>query len=196
MKQPTNPDRMLTTEEVSARLGVNPKTIRQWLREGKLKGVKTGPRLWRIRERDLERFIVDGINHERRIRLLFRKCIQDSQEFGSNDEHMMSRVFFLIEVDGAVQGEFFATIQQTVGTSYAEGPINQVEAPRSIEEGRKYTGPLDYGEYRAEVESYFRKCVAQGIRFSGGGKNTRMFHNGFHLTDTAEFTAEESSKAW
>lgn len=62
MKQPSNPDRMLTTEEVSARLAVPGQTIRLWLRQGKLKGIKTGPRLWRIRERDLEEFIRRGEN--------------------------------------------------------------------------------------------------------------------------------------
>lgn len=50
------PDKLLTPEEVAERLVMSPKTIRDWLRKGKLKGVKTG-KLWRIRERDLEAFI-------------------------------------------------------------------------------------------------------------------------------------------
>ena len=28
----------------------------------------------------------------------FHRCIQDSQDYGSNDEHMVSRVFFDLEV--------------------------------------------------------------------------------------------------
>lgn len=40
-------ERFLTPEEVADRLAVNPKTIRKWLADGKLKGVKAG-RLWRI----------------------------------------------------------------------------------------------------------------------------------------------------
>jgi len=49
-------EKLLTPEEVAERLVMSPKTIRDWLRKGKLKGVKTG-KLWRIRERDLEAFI-------------------------------------------------------------------------------------------------------------------------------------------
>lgn len=49
-------ERLLTPEEAAERLVVSPKTIRDWLRQGKLKGVKTG-KLWRIRERDLEAFL-------------------------------------------------------------------------------------------------------------------------------------------
>lgn len=48
--------RLLTPEEVAERLAVTPRSIRIWLRQGKLKGVRVG-RLWRIRERDLEAFL-------------------------------------------------------------------------------------------------------------------------------------------
>ncbi|MDI3538798.1 MAG: hypothetical protein PWP12_792 [Bacillota bacterium] len=49
-------ERLLTPEEVAERLAVTPRSVRIWLRQGKLKGVKAG-RLWRIRERDLEAFL-------------------------------------------------------------------------------------------------------------------------------------------
>lgn len=49
-------ERLLTPEEVADRLVVSPKTIRDWLRGGRLKGVKTG-KLWRVREGDLEAFL-------------------------------------------------------------------------------------------------------------------------------------------
>ncbi len=54
-------DRLLTPEEAAERLAVSPKSIREWLRQGKLKGVRAG-RLWRIRERDLEAFL-DPVLH-------------------------------------------------------------------------------------------------------------------------------------
>jgi len=54
-------ERLLTPEEAAERLAVSPKSIREWLRQGKLKGVKAG-RLWRIRERDLEAFL-DPVVH-------------------------------------------------------------------------------------------------------------------------------------
>jgi len=51
--------RLLKPEEAAEILGVNPGTVRRWLREGKLKGVKVG-RLWRITEEDLKAFIEAG----------------------------------------------------------------------------------------------------------------------------------------
>jgi len=54
-------EKLLTPEEVADRLAVSPKSIREWLRQGKLKGVRAG-RLWRIRERDLEAFL-DPVLH-------------------------------------------------------------------------------------------------------------------------------------
>jgi excisionase family DNA binding protein len=46
-------EKMLTPEEVAMRLSVTPNTVRTWLREGSLKGVKLGKRIWRIKEADL-----------------------------------------------------------------------------------------------------------------------------------------------
>lgn len=49
-------DRLLTPEQVAARLAVSPKSIREWLKSQKLKGTKMG-RLWRVREDDLRKFL-------------------------------------------------------------------------------------------------------------------------------------------
>jgi excisionase family DNA binding protein len=50
------PEKVYTPEGAAEALLVSPKTIREWLRTGKLKGVKLG-RLWRVRERDLVEFL-------------------------------------------------------------------------------------------------------------------------------------------
>jgi len=51
---------LLTPEQVADRLAVTPKAVRQWLREGKLPGLRLG-RLWRVRPADLDAFIAgDG----------------------------------------------------------------------------------------------------------------------------------------
>ena len=47
---------LITPERTAQLLAVRPKTIRDWLKRGRLKGVRAG-RLWRIRERDLEVFL-------------------------------------------------------------------------------------------------------------------------------------------
>lgn len=50
-------EKMLTPEEVAIRLSVKPNTVRNWLREGNLKGVKLGKRIWRVKEADLQNYI-------------------------------------------------------------------------------------------------------------------------------------------
>jgi excisionase family DNA binding protein len=49
-------DEYLTIEEVAAKVKVRPKTVREWLRTKRLKGVKAG-HFWRIRPEDLEVFL-------------------------------------------------------------------------------------------------------------------------------------------
>jgi len=53
-------DRFLTPKEVAERLAVTTGAIREWIRVGKLKGVRAG-RLWRIREQDLEQFLQEPV---------------------------------------------------------------------------------------------------------------------------------------
>ena len=52
-------EKLLTPEDTAKALSVKPETVREWLRTGKLKGVKVG-RLWRVREGDLEAFLEKG----------------------------------------------------------------------------------------------------------------------------------------
>jgi excisionase family DNA binding protein len=49
-------EELLTTEEAIKILKIHPKTIRLWLREGKIKGVKIGKE-WRIAKSSLLEFI-------------------------------------------------------------------------------------------------------------------------------------------
>lgn len=53
--------RLIKPEEAAWRLGISPTTIKKWLRNGKLPGVKVG-HLWRIDEADLEKFIEERKN--------------------------------------------------------------------------------------------------------------------------------------
>lgn len=47
---------LLTPGEVAETLKVSPETIRRFLREGEMKGIKVG-RHWRIKEEDLKDYI-------------------------------------------------------------------------------------------------------------------------------------------
>jgi excisionase family DNA binding protein len=59
-------DRLLTPEEVASILAVSPKSVREWLRRGKLKGVKAG-RLWRVRKRDLDTYLDLAVQTSERV---------------------------------------------------------------------------------------------------------------------------------
>jgi excisionase family DNA binding protein len=54
--------RLLTVAEIAERLRTHPETVRRWMREGKLRGVRLGgPKLgWRVAEAELERFLADA----------------------------------------------------------------------------------------------------------------------------------------
>jgi len=52
-------EKYYSTEDVAEILGFKEKTVREWLRTGKLKGKKVG-RVWRIKESDLEEFLDDA----------------------------------------------------------------------------------------------------------------------------------------
>ena len=52
-------ERLLTVEEIAQRLGANVETVRRWLRQGRLRGVRPGGTKlgWRVSERELARFL-------------------------------------------------------------------------------------------------------------------------------------------
>lgn len=50
---------LLTPEEVAAEVRVTRRTVYEWLRNGKLPGLRAG-RWWRVRREDLEAFLRSG----------------------------------------------------------------------------------------------------------------------------------------
>jgi hypothetical protein len=115
-------------------------------------------------------------------KVLFRELIQDSQEYGSNDEHMISRVFFDLEIDGVRHEGLYANVKQAVGSSFESAPL-EVSSPTN------YKGPFNFEAFRDAVEGYYRGLVGSqgsGIRISGGS-NIRMKNNRFVSSAKSEF---------
>lgn len=52
---------LYTPEEVAEMLKVQPRTVREWLRDKKLKGAKLGKE-WRVKKEDIEAFISASMN--------------------------------------------------------------------------------------------------------------------------------------
>lgn len=83
----------------------------------------------------------------------FKELIQDSQNYGSDDEQMVSRVFFDLQVGDKRYPGAHANVTQKVG-AVASDPI-EVSPPAG------YAGPFDIRKFQAEVEGYFRSVVGK-----------------------------------
>jgi hypothetical protein len=133
-----------------------------------------------------------------KVRVTFNECVQDSQEYGSDDEHMVSRIALNIAVDGKDLGVFITDLKQTVGSDFETGSI---EVTRPVEAGdpkRAYRGPFDQQRFADEVEKYFRQLVgAQGWAIKlGPGAQARMHDNRYVARKVVEFDATGRSEAW
>ncbi len=125
------------------------------------------------------------------VRVNVKKCVQDSQEYGSTDEHMVSRVFFSIDVDGVSKGEYYSDIKQVVGSAYSSSNM-EVSRPH------EYRGPYDHNFFSDEVAGYYCKLVSSsGAMISlGGATNVRMRNNTFVIPYHFQFEAEGPAASW
>jgi hypothetical protein len=99
----------------------------------------------------------------------FRELIQDSQNYGSDEENMVSRVFFDLQVDDKKYPGAYANIKQTVGAAASD--------PMEVSPPAGYTGLFDHQRFQTEVEKYFRSLVRTSgvsIRTGPGARNVRM----------------------
>ena len=62
-KEAGSADTLLSPEAVATRLAMSPRTVKEWLRQGKLRGLKVAGQLWRVREAD-EGMLVSDDNDE------------------------------------------------------------------------------------------------------------------------------------
>ncbi len=122
---------------------------------------------------------------------LFHKCLQNAQEYGSNDEFMVSRIFFSLQLPDKRIDDLYVDIKLAVGDQFEGGSI-EVGKPQG------YAGPLSYSAFRDAVEKYYRHLVgstASGIRISGGS-NIHMYNNLFSIPMTAEIEIDETKGGW
>ena len=129
------------------------------------------------------------------VRVTFLGCLQDSQELGSSNEHMVSRLFFNIEVNGREYTGFHCNVKQIVGATFeGEAPL-EVGPPA----GARYRGPFNHEAFRAEAEAYFRELVGsqgQAIRVGPGATLIHMRNNRFNRTKAVEFPVSGPDCAW
>jgi hypothetical protein len=93
-------------------------------------------------------------------KVMFHKCIQDSVDYGSDDEHMVSAVFFDLEMNGQMHADLSVEIKQMVGG----GPLE-------VGEPKGYSGPINRPAFRQAVETYFRELIGpEGSEDAQGGR--------------------------
>lgn len=131
------------------------------------------------------------------VRVTFRECLQDSQDFGSTDDHMVSRVSVSISVDGGEEGEYIADLKQTVGSQFEDGPI-EVSRPRFND--KEHRGPWDQAAFAEAAIAYYRGLIGAsgaGIRFGSAARNIHMRGNSFMSTHVVTFEAQApGGRAW
>ena len=127
----------------------------------------------------------------KKAKVIFHKILQDSQDLGSDNEHMVSRVFFTVEIDGSTTNNLHSDVQQVVGCNFETDPL-EMYFPKG------YEGLLSYRAFREAVESYYRSAFgSQGKEFKiQGGNNIRMRDNTVVSERVVEFEVDEANPAW
>ena len=105
----------------------------------------------------------------KKCKVIFYTCIHDSQDYGSDDEHMVSRVFFDLEIDGKIFKDLCVDLKQTVGSDIETGII-EVGPPKG------YSGSFNHIAFRDAAEKYYRTLVGSPGRVIHieGGSNIHM----------------------
>ena len=120
------------------------------------------------------------------------EIVQDSQDYGSDDEHMVSRVFFDLEVEDHSYPGLHVDVKQTVGSSFEIAPL-EVSAPVG------YRGPMNHDALRQAVEGYYRSYiggVGRGIGLGAGSTNIRMRNNRVIARVQVQFEVPKGDAGW
>ena len=126
-----------------------------------------------------------------KLTLNFERAVIDSQDYGSDDEFMVSRVFFSIDKGGKKTTGLHVDVKQTVGSNFESSPL---EIGRPI----GFSDSLKYDEFREAVEKYFRQLIGtQGrvIKVQGPAK-IRIQNSTFMMSAKFEISGEKESPAW
>jgi hypothetical protein len=86
--------------------------------------------------------------------MAFRRCVVNSSEYGSDEAHVVSRIFFDLQLEHAA----FANVSVDVRQLVREGVEPQ---PLLISHPQGYDGPLNVQVFHGLVEFYYRQAVGE-----------------------------------
>jgi hypothetical protein len=116
-------------------------------------------------------------------RVKFYRVVQDTQNYGSfdpNDDFMVSRVNFVLEVNGRPQGDKYVEVRQPFGCNYTTEPV-EVGPPLG------YSGHWNHHEFSDRCEEYYRGCLGMLTNLGPHMRNVRMRNNTINAAATVEF---------
>lgn len=126
-------------------------------------------------------------------KITFNKIIQDTQTANSeenSEDHMVSRIFFSMEMNGKVYDDMEVEVKQPFGADYRVDPL-EVSAPHG-----SYAGRFKHGEFGDVCEAYYRLALGKMISF-GSTTNVRMTNNTIALPMYVEVEMpDDGSDAW
>jgi len=123
-------------------------------------------------------------------KLIFSRLIQNSQELGTDDDHLVSRVFFDLETPEGINGGLHSDVKLSPGADFSNDPL-EVSFPDAVRD------VLGYETLRREVEQYYRDNVGatgRGIMIGPGAKGIVMKDNLFVSRKEVEVELLGSSK--
>jgi hypothetical protein len=123
----------------------------------------------------------------KRVRVKLKRCIQNSRLAGSDDTHMISRVFYELVVNGNKQGSFYSDIKQPVGS---EDTAEDLEVTIPAE----YKGPFHHERFAEGIRNYYQRVVGPKGSASpyGGSKSVVMKDKTIVMDAEFEFEADET----
>ncbi|WP_125917215.1 hypothetical protein [Hymenobacter coccineus] len=140
----------------------------------------------------------DMVQLRREWHIMFTSCTINSQEYGSNNEHMVSRVNFIIKPGDDFFDEHRRSISCTVCQAYGENYTFET-SPLEVENPPELVRKINYSEFQFSVERYFRSVLGN----NGGGFRLNNAHDiamrnmTFDIEGLAVIHAAESgSAAW
>ena len=114
-------------------------------------------------------------------RVTFHKLIQDSQDIGTGEDHMISKAFFTLELDGNVHNDMCVELKQPFGTDYETEPVEVFRPTGS------YSGNWNQHAFADAAEDYYRGLIGSQGRVFAVGKGTRMRNNTMEINRAYAF---------
>lgn len=127
-------------------------------------------------------------------RVTFLAIIQDLQDFHmavKDDDQMVSRLFFSLDIDGKHYDQLTVEVAQPMGTDYEAEPITVAPLDREL-----YNGPWNPGAFSDAAEKCYRQALSKAVRVGPGVQGLRMRDNHFDIKAVFEFDVQSPTVGW